>query len=163
MATIDRVITVPERMADQWRVAMFPLINLFLATHRSFALHKGCSPTVVLIYATVAVGNIQKLMRARVVPAQHAGTATLPRDLVVPLSRSAIAAATGLPRETVRRHVARMIADGLLADDPRGGVTMVPGAIGTLDLTPLLEPLLTELARTTEALSRAGVIAIEPG
>ena len=129
MAAGDRVATVPERMSDHWRIAMFALTNLFLSMHRTFTGHEGHSPSVVLIYCTVSVGNIQKLMRERVIPSEFTATAVLPREWVVPMSRSAIAATTGLPRETVRRHVAQMIEAGLLVEDPRGGVTVVPGAI----------------------------------
>lgn len=163
MAAGDRVATVPDQMASHWRVAMFALINLFLSTHRAFTGHEGWSPSVVLIYCTVAVGNIQKLIRERSVPAEYSSATTvLPRELVVPMSRSAIAAATGLPRETVRRHVVQMIEGGLLVEDPRGGVTVVPGMVQDRGFEPLLETLVTEFARTTEALLRAGVIAVNP-
>ncbi len=40
MASNDRVATVPEHMADHWRIAMFSLTNLFLAMHRSFTGHE---------------------------------------------------------------------------------------------------------------------------
>ena len=158
MATGNRVATVPDRMAAQWRSAMFSLLNLFLATHRIVSEHEGMSPPVLLVYCTVAIGNIQKLMRERNVPPEFSATAVLPREWVVPMSRSAIAAATGLPRETVRRHVLHLIEKGLFVDDPRGGVTIAPGAIQDRGFEPLLEPLLTEFARTAEALLRAGVI-----
>jgi hypothetical protein len=160
MGSNDRVATVPEHMADHWRPAMFSLTNLFLSMHRSFTGHEGSSPTFVLIYATVSVGNIQKLMRQRVVPQEYNSTVTLPREFVIPMSRSAIAAATGLPRETVRRHVAQMIEGEMLVEDERGGVTVVPGAIKLHNLEPLLEALITEFARTAEALLRARVIEV---
>ena len=160
MASNDRVATVPEYMADHWRIAMFSLTNLFLSMHRCFTGHEGSSPTFVLIYATVSVGNIQKLMRQRAIPEEYASTSTLPRELVIPMSRSAIAAATGLPRETVRRHVAQMIENEMLVEDPRGGVTVMPGSIQSRNLEPLLEALVTEFARTAEALIRSEVIEI---
>lgn len=161
MAAGDRVATVPDRMHPHWRSAMFPLLNMFLSTHRILSEHDGMSPSVLTIYVTVCVGNIQKLMRERSVPADYAATAVLPRELVVPMSRSAIAAATGLPRETVRRHIGHLIGQGLLIEDPRGGVTIVPGAIQDRGFEPLLEKLLTEFARSSEALLRLGVIEVQ--
>ncbi|MDB5677967.1 hypothetical protein [Sphingomonas bacterium] len=163
MAAGDRVSTVPDRMQAHWRSAMFPLLNMFLSSHRILSEHEGMSPSVLLIYVTVCVGNIQKLMRERSVPADYTATAVLPREWVVPMSRSAIAAATDLPRETVRRHVGHLIAQGLLIEDPRGGVTIVPGAIQDRGFEPLLEKLLTEFARSSEALLRVGVIEVTPG
>ena len=163
MAIGDRVTTVPDRMAAQWRLAIFPLLNLFLTMHRSLSEHEAMGPSVLMIYCTVCVGNIQKLMRERNVPADYVATAILPREWVVPMSRSAIAAATGLPRETVRRHVGQLIEQGLLIEDPRGGVTVVPGAIQDRGYEPLLEKLLTEFTRTGESLLRLGVIEVKPG
>lgn len=163
MTAGDRVATVPDRMATHWRAAIFPLLNLFLSMHQSLSEHEEMGPSVLLIYVTVCVGNIQKLMRERSVPSDYIATAVLPREWVVPMSRSAIAAATGLPRETVRRHVGHLIEQRLLIEDPRGGVTIVPGAIKDRGYEPLLEKLLTEFARTSEALLRTGVIEVKPG
>ena len=160
MAPSDRVATVPDRMAAQWRSAMFPLLNLFLSMHRTLSEHERMGPSVMLIYVTVCVGNIQKLMRERSIPPDYTATAILPRELVVPMSRSAIAAATGLPRETVRRHIGHLVEQGMLIEDPRGGVTIVPGVIQERGYEPLLEKLLTEFARTSEALLRVGVIEV---
>ena len=162
MAHGNRVATVPGRMSSHWRSAMFPLLNLFLATHRILSEHERMSPPVLLVYCTVAIGNIQKLMRERNVPPGFTATAVLPREWVVPMSRSAIAAATGLPRETVRRHVLGLIEQGLFVDDPRGGVTITPGAIQDRGFEPLLESLLTEFARTADALLRIDVIEVQP-
>src|SRR3569623_1986424 len=133
-------------------------MGTFLATLRFVSEHEGRSPPVLLGYCTVASGNIQKLMRERNVPPEFSATAVLPREWVVPMSRSAIAAVTGLPCETVRRHVLHLIEKGLFVEDPRGGVTIVPGAIQDRGFEPLLAPLLTAFARTAEALLRAGVL-----
>ncbi len=157
------VTTVPDKMADNWRVAMFGIMNLFLATQRAFTSgSEALSPSELLIYLTVGVANVQKLMRERTIPEDFSATTVLPREWVVPISRNAIASATGLPRETVRRQVEKMITRGLLIEDSRGGVTPPPGIIDTLGLQPMLEPLLTEFARTTEHLLKIGVIAIKP-
>ena len=97
-------------------------------------------------------------MRERQIPEYFTGTDILPREWVVPITRNAIASATGLPRETVRRQVEKMIARGLLIEDPRGGVTPPPGMIDHLSLGPILEPILTEFTRTAEMLIRLGII-----
>ena len=156
----ERVVSNPLKMAENWRVAMSALANLFLTTHRTLAEATAVGPTELLIYVTVSVANIQKLMRERNIPAGFAGTEILPREWVVPMSRNAVATASGLPRETVRRHVAQMIAAGLLIEDPRGGVTVPIGVIKNPGLEPLLETLLTDFARSAEVLLRSGVIEI---
>lgn len=154
-----RIVTNPERMAANWRIAMFGLANLFLATHRAFQdTEVVINPTELQIYLTVAVANVQKLMRERQIPEQFTGTDVLPREWVVPISRNAIASATGLPRETVRRQIEKMVERGLLIEDPRGGVTPPVGMVEKLGLGPVLEPVMIEFTRTAELLIRLGVI-----
>lgn len=138
---------------------MFGLANLFLTTHRAFqSTEIAINPTELQIYLTVAVANVQKLMRERQIPEQFSGTDILPREWVVPISRNAIASATGLPRETVRRQVEKMIERGLLVEDPRGGVTPPIGMVEKLGIAPILEPIMIEFTRTAEMLIRLGVI-----
>lgn len=104
------IATNADRMHSHWRVAMFSMANMFLATHRAFTSSKiEINPTELLIYLTVCVANVQKLMRERSIPNGFTATEILPREWVVPISRNAIASSTGLPRETVRRQVEKMI------------------------------------------------------
>jgi len=156
----DRVVTNPSKMAENWRVAMTALMNLFLTTHRTMAEASSIGPTELLIYVTVSVANVQKLMRERVIPECYAATDILPREWVVPISRNAIATASGLPRETVRRRVAAMIETGILIEDARGGVTLPIGVIKDRGYEPVLEAMMTDFARTAEALLRIGVVEI---
>lgn len=156
-----RIVTSSEKMASQWRVGMFCLANMYLSIHQAFSSGKTpITPSELLIYLTICVANVQKLMRERSIPGSFASTSILPRDWVVPISRNAIASATGLPRETVRRQVEKMIGRGMLIEDERGGVTPPPGVIDQLGLTPMLEPVLTEFTKTAEQLLRAGIIEI---
>ena len=157
-----QVATNAERAAQNWRVVSFALTNLFLTTHQAY--NSGpiqLGPVELQIYLTIAVANVQKLMRERVVPLELSATQILPREWVVPISRNAIASATGLPRETVRRHVEKLIERGLLIEDPRGGVTPPPGMIDKFDLVGTLEPMLTEFARAASQLIRLGVLEVK--
>lgn len=157
----DRVVTNPTKMQENWRVAICALMNMFLAAHRTLAEPLPLGPTEILIYVTITVANVQKLMRERVIPPAFAAKEVLPREWVVPISRNAIATASGLPRETVRRQVGRMIEMGLLIEDPRGGVTVPVGSVNDPRYAPLLEVMLTEFTRTAEVLLRIGVIEIQ--
>jgi len=154
------VTTNTAKMAENWRVAMTALCNQFLTTHRTLSETIQLGPTEVLIFLTISVANVQRLMRERAIPQELCGTTPLPREWVVPISRNAISSATGLPRETVRRQVAKMIARGILVEDPRGGVTPPPDIIAAGGLEPILEGMMTECARTMETLCRTGALAI---
>lgn len=156
----DRIIINPDQAAKTWRVAMFAISNMVLSMHRTMSSDGALGPTEILIYVTIATANVQKLMRERTIPESLAGTAILPREWVVPISRNAIAESSGLPRETVRRNVAKMIAAGLLIEDERGGVTGAPGMIQTRGLEPMLEAMLADFIRASERLIRIGAIEL---
>lgn len=158
MGTI--VTTNTSKMADNWRVAMTALCNQFLTTHHILSEAARLSPTETLIFYTISVANVQRLMRERTIPEEMCGTLPLPREWVVPISRNAIASATGLPRETVRRQVAKMIERGILVEDVRGGVTPPADIISANGFEPVLEALMTEFARTVEILCRNGALAV---
>jgi len=154
------ITTNSAKMAENWRVAMTALCNQFLAMQRALSAAGGLGPTETLIYLTISVANVQRLMRERTIPPELCGTVPLPREWVVPISRNAIASATGLPRETVRRQVAKMIERGILVEDPRGGVTPPADIISAGNYEPILEGLMTEFARTVDVLCRTGALAI---
>lgn len=154
------VTTNTAKMAENWRVAMTALCNQFLVTQRALSAAGDLGPTETLIYLTISVANVQRLMRERTIPADLCGPVPLPREWVVPISRNAIASATGLPRETVRRQVAKLIERGILVEDARGGVTPPPDIVIARGHEPILECLMTEFARTVEVLCRTGTLAI---
>ena len=140
---------------------MFALSNQFLSNYRSFSDVGSLNPTTLLVYMTVAIANVQKAARQPGGLEGLTGTQVMPRDKMVPISRSAIAAATGLPRETVRRQVLQLIKSGVLVEE-RGGVALPAGATTTHNLVPLLDVMLKDFARTAEQLIRIGVIEVKP-
>lgn len=155
-----RVVTRPDQLMANWRIVVFGIGKLFLTLQDAMSRESGMNPNELLIYITVSVANVQKLMRERTIPAEFYASGVLPREWVVPISRNAIASATGLPRETVRRQVGKMIASGLLMEDERGGVTPPVGVLQSLVMAPMLESLVAEFARTAEQFLRVGVIDV---
>ena len=90
----------------------------------------------MLIYLVIASTGIQNLMNAPEQFAPYASVTTIvPIELQHPVTRSAIARATGLARETVRRKVAAMIDSGLLTTDDRGRLFLTPGILSTSRIT----------------------------
>jgi hypothetical protein len=74
-----------------------------------------------ILFLSVTTQNSQNVMLKRDTRQRYASLATpIDPDLMTPVSRSALSRSTGLPRETVRRKVAKMIERGLMVDTPRG-------------------------------------------
>lgn len=74
-----------------------------------------------ILFLSVTTQNSQNVMLKRDLRHRYASMATpIDPELMTPVSRSALSRSTGLPRETVRRKVGKMIARGLIEDTPRG-------------------------------------------
>lgn len=74
-----------------------------------------------ILFLSVTTQNSQNVMLKRDTRQRYASLGTpIEPELMTPVSRSALARSTGLPRETVRRKVARMMERGLIVDTPRG-------------------------------------------
>ncbi len=83
----------------------------------------------ILIYWSVVVASVGRFLRSDdQVKLIEGGGRPLPAEEHHPISARAIAEATGLPRETVRRKIAALVADGYLAQDSRG-VRSIPGLL----------------------------------
>ena len=83
----------------------------------------------ILIYWSVVVASVGRYLRNddqfKLI---EGGGGPLPPEEHHPVSARAIAEATGLPRETVRRKIAALVHDGYLAQDSRG-VRTTPGLL----------------------------------
>ncbi len=84
----------------------------------------------------------------------------MPRAVIGYISRRAIAAATGLPRENVRRIVNELIAEDRLLIGPRGALANKGGLLESQRLLDSLHALLVENARVAQALVDAGALTL---
>ncbi len=93
-----------------------------LRLQRLFTDQLGMRPTEAAVYLTIvlAAGGSHDCEASR-----------RPRHGIGPISRRAVAAATGLPRETVRRIIDKLLETRLIAtagETPRHGGLVAPGA-----------------------------------
>jgi hypothetical protein len=82
----------------------------------------------ILIYWSVAIASVGRILRSDDLNMLIESGGPLPEEAHHPVSARAIAEATGLPRETVRRKIAVLVAAGHLAQDSRG-VRTIPALI----------------------------------
>jgi hypothetical protein len=104
----------------QLRLCAFTLLNHWLAVHRVLAENLELQPVELLILVATTTGNVQRALNPATRKTGLPAREPLPPGLVVPMSRRAIARVTGIPKETVRRHVASMIGRGILLSTPKG-------------------------------------------
>jgi hypothetical protein len=98
----------------------FALLIHYLTMHQVIAQHVQLQPVDLLILIATTTGNVQRALRTDVLPEALRGSKPLPPELAVPMSRRAIARITGIPTETVRRHVESMVERGILVSTPKG-------------------------------------------
>src|SRR6185503_13319377 len=105
------------------------VIEGLLRIMRAAGDNYGHDYEAILIYWSVVVASVGRLLRNEdQVRLIEGGGAPLPPEEHHAISARAIAEATGLPRETVRRKIAALVADGYLAQDSRG-VRSLPGLL----------------------------------
>jgi len=103
-----------EATERELRMCGFALLNQYLAMHRVIAEHLELHPVELLILIATTTGNVQRAVRPDALPEVLRGSKPLPPELIVPMSRRAISRMTGIPKETVRRHVDSMVRRGIL-------------------------------------------------
>jgi hypothetical protein len=109
-----------EATERELRLCGFALLNHFLTMHHVIAEHVRLQPMELLILIATTTGNVQRALRTEALPEALRGSKPLPPELAVPMSRRAIARVTGIPTETVRRHVESMVKRGILVSMPKG-------------------------------------------
>jgi hypothetical protein len=153
-ATGQRLRPVGQRLTDQAERARFLLGRHFLEEmHMLGGLH-GLDPAMILIVETVAIGTMERSMPR----AGQRSDARIGRPL--PMSRRAIASATGLPRETVRRRVGRLVELGLLQEGA-GGIAC-SASFRVDGQGQVLADLLSRHVAVTNQLLAEGLIEPEP-
>jgi hypothetical protein len=155
-----RVSVSAEATQRELRMCGFALLNQYLTMHRVIAEHLDLHPVELLILIATTTGNVQRAVRPDALPDVLRGSTPLPPELIVPMSRRAISRMTGIPKETVRRHVDSMVRRGILLSMPKG-LRARPGLADRKALTAILR--VVELhAACTEQLIKLGALTTHP-
>lgn len=149
-----------EKFYGAARIAGYQMANSFVNQHRILSNALNMKPTKMLVFMTVVTATVQKFMRQREFPTALAGTEPLSRDFIGYISRRAIAEATGLPRETVRRVIIDLEKDGLLVFGPNGSVANKGQILARPEIVESLRLLSHEISATAEKLINLEIVTI---
>ncbi len=111
-----------------------------------------------LIFLTISNRNSEKAMhdpKLREIYGSY--NTTIPPEHTLLISRMALARATGLPRETVRRKVAKLVANGWVLEVP-GGLRARPDLNRHAEYIRSLEPQAQNLRRLFTMLLSSGAL-----
>jgi hypothetical protein len=149
-------------MERELRLCGFALLNHYLTMHQVIAEYVSLRPLELLILIATTTGNVQRTLRPgpEVLPDALRGSKPLPPGLVVPMSRRAIARVTGLPTETVRRHVDSMVKRGILVSMTKG--VLAPGRLTEDWAAAATLRLIESHAACTEQLIALKAVTLQP-
>lgn len=117
--------------------------------------HFGGDLTMAIIYTAVVQANVRDVLNDPELNKQYAGSPP-PDSIRRPATMSSIAASLNLPRETVRRHIGRMIENGTVIKKD-GGVVVTQGAIDSPEGLAAARQHYAAVRRFVLSLRRAGV------
>jgi hypothetical protein len=151
-------MVAPEKLFAEARMTIFALGSTLLKQQKILSDYLEMRPTYVTVYLTVGLASIQRFVRKPDLDAAYRGVKPLPAEALGAISRRAIASATGLPRETVRRIVGDLLASGHLREAGRYGVTTRVGELVPERTQKTILALAVEITRLVDELARLGVI-----
>jgi len=114
MSSSRRLSLDHQALRENRRSTAYHVIHGYLEIDRVVRELFPVDPSKRLILLTVMAANVQRLVQDPSIPAPDKSSRRMQPDQIMAISRRTIAAATGLPRETVRRQVAEMLEDELL-------------------------------------------------
>lgn len=153
-----KVIVDKQNAEVEARAAAYIVGNGYLALHAILAINIEMPPTKLLLYVTILIAAVQRVMRSGDLPQPLHGTAALPIELTGFISRRGLASATGVSRETVRRYVSEMLDEGLLITGTQGRIAAQPGILAQPHIQNCLYAMLREFSSISERLHRLGVL-----
>jgi hypothetical protein len=134
-------------LAANGLVALEGLLRVMRAAGDTY----GHDYEAILIYWSVVVASVGRYIRNDDLITLIETGGPLPAEEHHPISARAIAEATGLPRETVRRKIAALVEHGHLAQDARGVRTM-PGLLEQRDNGVFVGSAAREIKRMAQAM-----------
>jgi hypothetical protein len=154
----SKLIVNRPRFLAEARPSAYAAANGYLTLHAIISDTFKMPPAKLLLYVTIMMAAVQRVMRGGELPDDLRDATPLPDEHVRYISRRALAAATGLSRETVRRMVIELLEEGLLSEGPRGGLAAKAGLLAQPHVTRGLAALVTEYCAIANRMLRLGVL-----
>jgi len=148
-----------ERFANNQRLATYEIVNGMLNLVADIQATLDLRPEPAQIYTLIAISASQKYIRD---PNKGGfnGCNPLPVEMIGTISRRRLSDITGIPRETVARHVRKLIERGMVVETGVGKLATPPGLLLELQPTGLPERMVREAATLAQKLLRLGFLEI---
>lgn len=156
-ATLRRGIAVDaEGFSASERLASYEIANTLLTMKLRIQKAFGLRPEELQVFLVIVLATVQRYVRNPEVAPQFKSAIPLSQELSGFVSRRGIAEAMGIPLETVRRHVKRLIERGLVVERTRGCLSTRGGTLARLNATDTPMALAGDIAALCGSLLRMG-------
>lgn len=139
------------------RLIAYSVAEFILRCAEISGVHFNHDYEMVILFLAISTRNTQNVMADPELRKRYASySEPIPVSLYTPISRLALSRSTGLPRETVRRKVAKMIELGVVVEDERGGLRVPPDLNEEDNFVETLRPQMMNLRRLLSTLAETG-------
>jgi DNA-binding transcriptional ArsR family regulator len=157
-----RLVLDPQGFARSERLVTYEIGNALFGLPLEMQKHFGLRAEAFQIFFLIALVTAQRFVRAPGDDEELRTVAPLPARLAESISRRRISDILGIPAETVRRHVAALLASGLIVERQRGRLSTPGGTLARLAAAGIPPRLAGQLVTLSNTLIRLGAARIEP-
>jgi hypothetical protein len=142
------------------RLALYHIVNTLVNLTSDIQKTLDLRPEACQVYLVIAVAVVQRYAR-ETSGGEHDGMDPLPQLLSGSVSRRRISDITGIPRETVARHVRHLMDRGLVAEIGTGRLITPPGLLRDIGPSGLPDRVVAEFLAAARRLAQLRVARIE--
>jgi len=163
MSTLDRhtsrrgIAVDAKNFRAAERMASYEMANALLTVNLRLQTALGLRPEELQVFLIIVLATVQRYARSPKPDPAFLDRTPLPMHFAGYTSRRRIADVSGVPLETVRRHVARLMDRDLVVERGRGRLSTRGDILFRLGDTEVTFEAATEFAALTNVLLRRGV------
>jgi hypothetical protein len=150
----------PQGFAAAERTAAYEIAQTLLTTCLRLQNGFGLRPEEFQVLLVIILATVQRYVRDPDADPAYLTRAPLHPDLAGTTSRRRIADVTGIPLETVRRHVTRLMVRGFVIEQGRGRISTPGGTLARLSVQDIPMSIVGDLAALSNVLLRLGALRL---
>lgn len=162
-ARARRGLAVDARgFAASERAAAYEITNTILTMNLRLQTALAMRPEELQVFLVIVLATVQRYTRSPEPDPAFLTNIPLPASLAGFTSRRRIADVLGIPLETVRRHVIRLIERGLVVERARGKLCTPGGTLAQLGEVDVPAAIASDLVALSNVLLRQGAFTLAP-
>lgn len=152
-------LNAAEYMRNE-RLVAYEVGNALLMLNLELQKAFGLRAEEYQVHLLIVLSTVQRYVRSVVADDPYRSDAPLPADRASSISRRRISEVLGIPLETVRRIVSKLLDMGLIVERRRGALSTPGGTLRQLENDASPDQLTRRLIGTINTLMRTGAVQV---